>query len=308
MTRLPLYIGGGILAATTNASIVSAGGYASSQALVVLALSAGVFAGAVAIGGGRIPKAFGLAIIAALVAGEAYNLMTTAERAIVAREASAAPLKDLAAKRQAALDRLAALEKAEPSSARLSLARSNLAEARTAVETEAKDIRCGKECKRKQALADDAAQAVEAALPGAVTEHAAAILAAKAELAANPLPASATPLADRLGWQPWVLDLAMAALLSIGANGLAGVLIAFGAQSSALPVPANDVRHSGIPANPFPGNPGNGRRGRKSDPRIIDFSERFREKNGRPPSGSEIKMSFPEMPTSTAYDYAKRTA
>ena len=302
MNRIPLYIGGGILAATTNATIVANGGYASSQALVVLALSAGVFAGAMAIGGQRVPRAFGLAIIAALVAGEAYNLMTTAERAIVAREASAAPLKDLAAKRQAAIDRLAVLEKSEPSSARLSLARSNLAEARAAVEAEAKDIRCGKECKRKQALADDAAQAVETALPGAVAEHAAAIIAAKAELAANPLPASATPLADRLGWQAWVLDLALAALLSVGANGLAGVLIAFGAQeekpNSALLKP-NSVLIK--PNSAFDPPPPRGQRGRRRDPNVVDFVAKFREANGRNPNIPEMRLRFPQLDKATLW-------
>ena len=295
MNRIPLYIGGGILAATTNATIVANGGYASSQALVVLALSAGVFAGAMAIGGQRVPRAFGLAIIAALVAGEAYNLMTTAERAIVAREASAAPLKGLAANRLAAIAALAALETAEPSSARLSLARSNLVDARAAVEAEAKDIRCGKECKRKQALADDAAQAVEAALPGADAEHALAIKAAKAELAANPLPASATPLADRLGWQAWVLDLALAALLSVGANGLAGVLIAFGAQEekpNSVIVKPNSVFH------PLPPT---GKRGRQRDPNVVDFVQKFRTINGRNPNIPEMRLHFPQLDKATLW-------
>jgi hypothetical protein len=47
-------------------------------------------------------------------------------------------------------------------------------------------------------------------------------------------------------------------------------------------------------------------RGRKVDQRVIDFSERFFRKTCRPPSGSEIKAEFPELPTSTAYDYAAR--
>ena len=48
-------------------------------------------------------------------------------------------------------------------------------------------------------------------------------------------------------------------------------------------------------------------RGRKSDPKILHFVTSYFEKHGRHPSGSEIKMVFPELPTSTAYDYAKRT-
>ncbi len=58
-------------------------------------------------------------------------------------------------------------------------------------------------------------------------------MTAKAEVEANPLPASATPLADRLGLPAWALDLIMAGLLSVGANGLAGTLIAYGAHISA---------------------------------------------------------------------------
>ena len=84
-----------------------------------------------------------------------------------------------------------------------------------------------------------------------------------------------------------------------------------GKPAQAIPgIPANDAAVPGIviPGNPFPGidPPTGGRRGRKPDPRIVNFSEAFREKHGRPPSGSEIKSYFPGIPTSTAYDYAKR--
>lgn len=81
-------------------------------------------------------------------------------------------------------------------------------------------------------------------------------------------------------------------------------------------IPANDW-HSGnsipgIPTPPAPPQPPKGgrripgNRGRKSDNRVVDFSERFREKHGRGPSGSEIRAAFPELPVSTAYDYAGR--
>lgn len=91
-------------------------------------------------------------------------------------------------------------------------------------------------------------------------------------------------------------------------------------------IPANDV-HSGnaipgmdqrpipprpprggqpIPGQPIPGKPISGKRGRKADGRVVDFSERFRERHGRSPTGSEIRAEFPELPVSTAYDYAGR--
>lgn len=50
----------------------------------------------------------------------------------------------------------------------------------------------------------------------------------------------------------------------------------------------------------------NGRRGRKPDPKVVDFLARFQERNGRAPTGSEIMHHLPEVPRSTAYDYARR--
>ena len=52
--------------------------------------------------------------------------------------------------------------------------------------------------------------------------------------------------------------------------------------------------------------PKGGSRGRKPDNRIVEFSDAYSRKHGRPPSGSEIKAAFPECPKSTAYDYAAR--
>ena len=300
MNKLLLTIGGTILAATTNATITTSGGYLSSQALIVAALSGGVFAGAYAIGSGRVAARFSIAIIAALISGEVYNLAATAERTIVVREANAAPLKDLAAKRTEALKRLDDLEHGSTHSAKLDLARANLVEAKAAVEAEAKDIRCGKQCQRKQGLADDAAHAVELAIPGAEADRAKAIEAAKAELAANPLPASATPLADRLGVAPWIVDLAMSGLLSIGANGLAGVLIALGSSVPAQHVAAPVV----VKPMPFPAFdpvPPSGKRGRKRDPNVIDFVQRFREQNSRNPNIPEMRLRFPHLDKATLW-------
>ncbi len=62
---------------------------------------------------------------------------------------------------------------------------------------------------------------------------AAEVAKAEALVEANPEPASPTPFADRTGIAPWALDLLMAALLSIGANGLAATLVAFGASPAA---------------------------------------------------------------------------
>ncbi len=219
-----------ILAATTNANVLQTGGWFTSHALVVGTLSAGVFAGArvVGFGAGKI----GLVIVGALLAGEAYNFSATAERIVVERENGAAPLKDALAKHNQAVARLQDLESSEIGSARLTLAKQAKAQADAAVEAEAREGGCKSVCRMKQAEADKAQAELQAAIADAESQHAAEIDAARAEVEANPLPASATPLADRLGWAPWVLDLLVAGLLSIGANGLAGTLIAFGAHSA----------------------------------------------------------------------------
>lgn len=87
--------------------------------------------------------------------------------------------------------------------------------------------------------------------------------------------------------------------------------IGLASRGSAPPVPANDAV-PGIGSNRVPGKPiaptppKGGRRGRKADQRVVDFSEAFSRKHGRAPSGSEVKAAFPELPTSTAYDYANR--
>lgn len=228
---LATLIGVGILAASTNANVLNTGGWMSSHALLVAALSAGVFAGArvVGMGAGKI----GLVIVAALLAGELYNLSATAERIVVERENGAAPLKDAKAKHDAAEANLAHMQNMHIGSERLTLALAAQTKAQAAYQ---KELREGGRCKTIcNGLKADAAKA-DAEVTAAATEaqklHAAAIEAAKAEVEANPLPASATPLADRLGWAPWVLDLVMAGLLSVGANGLAGTLIAYGAHST----------------------------------------------------------------------------
>lgn len=322
---LTTLIGVGILAASTNANVLQTGGWVSSHALLVASLSAGVFAGArvVGMGAGKI----GLVIVSALLAGEAYNLSATAERIVVERETNAAPLRDARAKHDAALAKLSATDAAAPASARLTLALAVQSKADASYQKELREGgRCKTICNGLKDDADKAALAVTAAAQEAQQLHAKAIEAAKADVAANPLPASATPLADRLGWAPWVLDLIMAALLSVGANGLAGTLIAYGAhygtQRPMSPI-SNDNDQTDFSASDFdaakikalvageitgkPTPPNKPRkRGRKADQNVIDFTQKFREKNGRSPSGSELRRQFPALPVSTAYDYANR--
>lgn len=238
---LATLVGAGILIAATNSNIMQTGGYFGAHALVVASLSAGVFAGARVVGAGVTGRIAAM-IIAALCAGELYNLFATAERIVVERETGSAPLKAALDQHNKAVSNLNALQSAPVTSARLSLALEAEAKAQAAYEKELREGgRCKSICNGLKAKAAEAEAAVTAAASEAQNLHLAAIETAKADVAANPVPASATPLADRIGWAPSTLDLLMAGLLSIGANGLAGVLVAYGAhapviQSAYVPV------------------------------------------------------------------------
>ena len=151
----------------------------------------------------RAPRGLAVTIIAALICGEAFNLLSTAERIIAVRETAASSIKGANDKHTAASARLARVEAAQT------------AQRGTAAKAVALPS-CAKECR---ALLENQA----AALIAEITE-------ARSAVDAAPVERSTTPLADRLGWSPWALDLLAAALLSIGANGLAAVLIAFGAR------------------------------------------------------------------------------
>jgi hypothetical protein len=54
--------------------------------------------------------------------------------------------------------------------------------------------------------------------------------------------------------------------------------------------------------------PPKSRRGRKSDPDVLDFIEWFRKLHGRTPTGAQIRTEFPDLPKSTAYDVAARAS
>ena len=57
-----------------------------------------------------------------------------------------------------------------------------------------------------------------------------------------------------------------------------------------------------------PNSPTKGRRGRKSDPAVLEFVDRFRKLHGRTPTGAQIRTEFPDLPKSTAYDVASRAS
>ena len=82
-------VGLGILATVAHVAIVSTGGYGEPAAAMVIALACGVAIGAVAIGiavshGQRALAAF---LVIALLAGEGFGLLRTADMLVTGREA-----------------------------------------------------------------------------------------------------------------------------------------------------------------------------------------------------------------------------
>jgi hypothetical protein len=119
------------------------------------------------------------------------------------------------------------------------------AAAEAAVVTKSAERGCAANCRLLlQAQADQNHQEVEAAR-GDMAETRArleeAVNAARADLAAFKAPPSPSPLADRIGWPAWVLDLVMAALGSIAANGLACCLMVFGSHRKAAPAGSTEL-------------------------------------------------------------------
>jgi Flp pilus assembly pilin Flp len=88
----------------------------------------------------------------------------------------------------------------------------------------------------------------------------------------------------------------LAALVSFG--------FAFAGHSPAIQSDNSGPAKQRIPGNRKP--PNGGRRGRKPDTRIVQFSDAYSRKHGRAPTGAEIQKHFPDCPRSTAYDYASR--
>lgn len=83
--------------------------------------------------------------------------------------------------------------------------------------------------------------------------------------------------------------------------------IAFGHRPATAPEKvARSVTPLRKPPSGNPGGPRGRKPGRPSDDRVIDFVDRFRTKHGRPPTGSEIRSEFPQLPKSTAFDHAAR--
>jgi hypothetical protein len=93
---------------------------------------------------------------------------------------------------------------------------------------------------------------------------------------------------------------ALALIMELGTIVFLGLGLGHGGAAS----PVGGSTDAAAPADPR--SPTKGRRGRKSDPVVLDFIERFRKLHGRTPTGAQIRTEFPDLPRSTAYDVAAR--
>jgi hypothetical protein len=196
----------------------------------------------------------GCAILIFILAGEGYGIISTMDRTVRAEDAAQKPLIDAAERHTEALRKVAAAEDAikalaiaEPRAARLTVAMAALDAANKAITDQAALRTCLKNCVASlQAAATAARHEVELAQQAADDDLRAARVGAQQEktkaqalLAANPLPASASALADRIGVEPWKIDIAKAILLSLTINGTAMGFLAFAFHArSHRPAPA----------------------------------------------------------------------
>jgi hypothetical protein len=236
---LAALVGVTLLGLVVDAAVTAAGGYGMPAARLMIGLAAGIAAGSLAVGlawdHGR--RRLALCLVGALVAGEAWTLLQTAERTIAHRDQQQAPARAAADARTKAAKRVKAAEVALAGIAetpRLKKAETAKAAADAAVIAKASDKGCAVNCRRLlQKAVDDAAAEVMAARAELATMKAGAdgkLQQARADLAGLPPLPSASPLADRLGVSGWSLDLLHAALASLAANGLAAFLLAFAAH------------------------------------------------------------------------------
>jgi len=250
--------GAALLAATAHVTIVHTGGYTASGAILTMAIALGVAAASVAIGAAWSSSARLLAgwLALAILAGEAFGFLMTADRLVTGRERVEAPLRAARQARAEAVKRVSVAEAAvaalPTTSDRLDSALQAKQAADTAIREKSAAPSCAQNCRLLlQGQVDAAAREVEDARSEieAARVHAESELRdSRAKLADKVEPASATPLADRTGIPSWVLDLIVAGLGSLAANGLGVGLIAFAAHGSHREPPAR----APVQAEPLP--------------------------------------------------------
>lgn len=225
--------GAAIIGAVVHYSINANGGYNLATSPLFVALAVGLIAGAIACGRST-SRTLGLGIVLAMLAGEGFQLIQTAERTTGLADARQAPLREAAMARTKAADAIADAERALSrlgDTPRLLAAIDAKKAADEAVRNDAAKPGCKTHCRAllEQQVQDAQKEANDARAELDRSRAAAQERVSRARQALDALPAapSATPLADRLGVEQWQIDLTSAVLLSVGANGLGAFLLAF---------------------------------------------------------------------------------
>jgi hypothetical protein len=262
---LAALVGCGIIGCIVHAAVMASGGYGAPSAPLMIGLAAGLGVGSLAVGVAWQNGHRGIArcLVAALIAGEAWSLLLTAERTMAHREQQQAPLREQSRAYAKAIERVRSaqigVDLSPTTSERLQKAEAAKAAADAAVVNKASEKGCLANCRQLlQAQVDAAVSELGEARAELRTSWAKAegeLATSRAELAAMNAPASATPLADRLGLEGWHVDITAAALASLAANGLAAFLLAFAAHGRAarlLPIGVQDTSTVEIEAAPAP--------------------------------------------------------
>lgn len=233
-------VGVGMIGAVAHANIVAAGGYGMTSAPVLIGLASVLVVGAACVGEawGARRRALAAILAAALVAGEGWALIRTAERTISTRQEAAAPRIAAEQARTKALARVTAAEASVVAlgadSPRLIAALARQADADRAAIEKAAEKGCAANCRQLlQGAAEAATRDVEAARADLAAQRRTAsdeLATARAALAALPAPRSASPLADLVGVPSSTIDLIDAALASLAINGGGAALVAYAAH------------------------------------------------------------------------------
>jgi hypothetical protein len=251
---LSLMAGAALLAATAHVTVTYIGGYGDPYAALVMTVAVGVGISSIVLGHawseGR-PVLCGW-LIFTMLAGELFGFSQTGNRIVGALDAKQAPAQLALAKRHKAEARLdaaqAVLSGLSTTSPEIEAALRDKADKDRAVLAKSDTKSCAANCRAllEQQVAD-AATAVGAArerLASAAVKANREVIDARSALDAMPANISGAPFADRIGMPPWLFDVISAVLGSIGANGLAAGLLAFGshrAPSSVRLSPAAEI-------------------------------------------------------------------
>lgn len=239
-----------LLAASTWA-VIDASKLDTAHSVLVGAMAVGTAMGAVVLA--RSSFWVGTLMLLAVLCGESYGMLATAERIIVAREATQRPARQAADARRDVASRLqaaeTALQSAPVSSDRLRVATVAKAKADEAVIAKSAEKSCAVNCREllvgAAATAEREVDAARRELGDRREQLQKDVERLRGELAAITVPSvSGTALADRIGIAPWQLDVVMAGLLTLGSNVLAGVLIAWGAHGGGSHARTSGMRRS----------------------------------------------------------------